>query len=139
VAKPDEVKSEENIPLPPLPQSLYQFQNSWRIVKKSKDMQYLYLKQIPCSDYVKVFDEFLEQDFVSDFLVILRDYFIRDNVDIYLPLKSLANAKRFQIVSLFLSDQDKKVLEGLFSQLKRLDCYSMDEIRHLGNLYQVKI
>uniref|UniRef100_T1ILP0 RNA polymerase II-associated protein 3 n=1 Tax=Strigamia maritima TaxID=126957 RepID=T1ILP0_STRMM len=103
----EEALISEAIVVPASPHNLYQFQTSWKMLKKYKDKLYLYLKQIPCDQYVSIFDDFLEAEVVSDFLTILEQFYIVDDEDVYVPLLSLTGVKRFNILAMFFSDADK--------------------------------
>lgn len=94
-----------NIDLVP-PTTSVQFRSTWNNLTTSFQ-KYVYLKLIPPPSIPKIFDESLENSDISSILEVLVEHHIEKNEPIFEILQNLAQVKRFDILSLFMSDDDK--------------------------------
>lgn len=106
------------VEIPSVPRTSYQFQSDWKKLRKSPEQLFEYFKQIPVDNYGGLFQKSLESDVLSDVLRVFRDFYIRNELDVFSPLTALTQVERFQTLKMFLSVEDRKVLQEIFAYLQ---------------------
>lgn len=102
----------------PVPKSSVQFYTNWKYIKDNLQHKFLYLKQIRPEDLANIFKDFMESDIFSDFITVLKEKFIPENLPVFKYLLNLSKVKRFSTLTLFLSTKDK---QG--KKLNSFECY----------------
>lgn len=92
----------------PIPKSSVQFYTNWKIIKDNLHHRFLYLQQINPEELPNIFKDFLESEIFSDFITVLREKFIAENLPVYNYLLHLSKVKRFSTLTLFFSSKDKQ-------------------------------
>lgn len=100
----DEVK-EFNLSVP---QTSVQFNIDWRLLHDQPEVRFNYLKQINPKKFATIFKESLDCDIFSGIIHILAETFIEKNLPVYDYLLELCEVKRFSMLIMFMSDEDKK-------------------------------
>ncbi|XP_067939332.1 RNA polymerase II-associated protein 3-like [Watersipora subatra] len=122
---------------PRTPANSYQFHQDWKTVKHDVDACYDYLKPIPVSDFPKLFGEFLDESVLKTILSILYSRFIRDGLDVLQPMKYLSQVKRFTMVIMFMSRDDKQDAKNILEHLATQENIPKAQLEELRKLYQL--
>uniref|UniRef100_A0A1A8NTV7 RNA polymerase II-associated protein 3 n=1 Tax=Nothobranchius rachovii TaxID=451742 RepID=A0A1A8NTV7_9TELE len=109
--------SEGDIPAPPA--NSFQLESDLRKIRTQPELIYRYLRQIKPAAYSNIFNNSLEPDIMNQILTTLRDFYMKNEAPAMILeiLSSLAGVRRFDMVVLFMSTQEKKVLKELFDFL----------------------
>lgn len=122
--------------VPPPPKSSIQFQMHWNKIRTKPNMCYHYLKQINGHDFPEIFKESLESDIFSSVLAVLSTEFIRNRTAVIQYLLGLTKVRRFNALTLFMTDNDKSNVSRLLEYCRELG-NSEEDIAHLTNLYEL--
>jgi len=114
-----------------MPTTSFMFETEFRNLKNDTENFYKYFKEIPLSDYGKLFYQCIDT-LISSFLYILEEYYIRDNVAYHLELSTFATIKRFDMAKMFLSNRYKEKVTFLINHLST-DLYRHPVDRELIN------
>uniref|UniRef100_A0A8C6M8K8 RNA polymerase II-associated protein 3 n=1 Tax=Nothobranchius furzeri TaxID=105023 RepID=A0A8C6M8K8_NOTFU len=106
-----------DIPAPPA--NSFQLESDLRKIRTQPELIYRYLRQIKPAAYSNIFNNSLEPDIMNQILTTLRDFYMKNEAPAMILeiLSSLAGVRRFDMVVLFMSTQEKKVLKELFDFL----------------------
>jgi len=116
LAKPVNVP-EKKIIIPDAPSNGYQFKKDWQLLSKNFDDLSTYFKKISPKQYVSLFMNGLESEYLSKILLIFKKEYFDDHDALFLHLKSLSLVKRFKTQLMFLSGEDLKVIKELLDHL----------------------
>ncbi|CAH1266025.1 RPAP3 [Branchiostoma lanceolatum] len=125
--------------VPGAPATALQMQADWRRLHGYPQLLYQYFKQIPPSMYVKLFQQSLESDILNGIMLLLRDFYLLNEDDVYNVLKSMSEVKRFNMAIMFMSTKDKQVVVEVFKGLKSLGHQSQQDIEALCKKYGVNV
>uniref|UniRef100_A0A8C6M5L5 RNA polymerase II-associated protein 3 n=1 Tax=Nothobranchius furzeri TaxID=105023 RepID=A0A8C6M5L5_NOTFU len=106
-----------DIPAPPA--NSFQLESDLRKIRTQPELIYRYLRQIKPAAYSNIFNNSLEPDIMNQILTTLHKSDCRNEAPAMILeiLSSLAGVRRFDMVVLFMSTQEKKVLKELFDFL----------------------
>ncbi|RHZ47464.1 hypothetical protein Glove_579g16 [Diversispora epigaea] len=129
-----------------VPRAMFEFERDWARYQENNEDLYHYIKIIPPASYPTLLSDFLEVDYLSQFIFILRDFFlVRDSVnDVFEILYNLKRTERFKMVLMFLGEEDKKGLKTLFDALilanhnQKLTKATLQEVSDLAKIYKVQ-
>uniref|UniRef100_A0A1A7X3H7 RNA polymerase II-associated protein 3 n=1 Tax=Iconisemion striatum TaxID=60296 RepID=A0A1A7X3H7_9TELE len=109
--------SEADIPAPPA--NSFQLESDLRKFRTQPELIYRYLRQIKPAAYSSIFNNSLEPEIMNHILRSLHDFYIKNEAPAIILeiLSSLASVRRFDMVVMFMSSQEKKVLKELFDFL----------------------
>eukprot|EP01124_Arcella_intermedia_P033471 TRINITY_DN8033_c0_g1_i1.p1 TRINITY_DN8033_c0_g1~~TRINITY_DN8033_c0_g1_i1.p1 ORF type:complete len:133 (-),score=32.58 TRINITY_DN8033_c0_g1_i1:16-414(-) len=111
-----------SIPQEP-PNSFFQFEKNWRNFTTLEE-KYVYFKNIQPSKYSSLFKSSMTSDLVIEISAILEQFYLKvdkNESGAAAVLWALSKLDRFDMVSLFFSESEKKVLNQLFSSLQNTD------------------
>jgi len=124
------------------PKTSYEFECTWNSLKHELPLLYEYLQIIPAQTLPMLFQNSLNSDILSSFIAVL-DKFYSKNGELFSIRDILYNmslVNRFEMIVMFLSDNEKEVLARLFEQLLPLEQNSdiaKEEIRTLRSKYGI--
>lgn len=121
----------------PVPQSSFQFQADFKLLKNKPDQFLHYLQAIPPIQYPKLFGQCLDADILNAILKSVHMHKTKTEVDLYEVLDKLTLVKRFSMTAMFLSSKDKKVVEDLLKHIADKGQHSQREIDSLRQKYQL--
>ncbi|KAL3852272.1 hypothetical protein ACJMK2_015936 [Sinanodonta woodiana] len=122
----------------PVPQTSYQFQADFKVLKNNPEAFYRYFKQIPPKNYPSLFGQSLESDILTNILGIFKTFFISGKEDLYEQMKCLTEVKRFSMTVMFLSKPEKEVVKDLFLYLRENGKHSSADIDSLSAKYMLR-
>lgn len=123
-----------------IPTSSFMFETEFKRIKNDQESLYKYLKMIPCESYTKLFHQCIDS-LICSFLQTLVTCYIRDQLEIHKELEHFASVDRFGMAVMFLSQNDKKALDELFSYLKSTEypgAINCDKLKELCKMFGVK-
>lgn len=105
--------------IPASPTNSFQLEADLRKIGNDPEVIYKYLRQIKPEGYAKIFKSSLEPNILNQILKTLQDFFVKNEEPslILEILNNLATVRRFDMAVMFLSNQEKKVLQELFDFL----------------------
>ncbi|XP_056132350.1 RNA polymerase II-associated protein 3 isoform X2 [Lampris incognitus] len=108
--------------LPP-PTNSFQLEADFRKIGNQPEMIYKYLRQIKPEGYAKIFQNSLESDILNQILTALHDFYTKNEEPVLILeiLQSLASVRRFDMVVMFMSSPERRVLQELFEFLRQAD------------------
>lgn len=121
----------------PVPQSSFQFQSDYKVLKTDLRSFYLYVKKINPEDYPKLFGQFLDSEILLNMLSVFRNFFIPAEEDFYMHMCNLANVKRFNMTVMFLSKKEQAVVQELLEHLEKTAKISSTDIQKLKTAYEI--
>lgn len=127
---------QSSLEVPPPPKSSIQFQMHWNKIRNKPNMCYHYLKQINGLDFPVIFKESLESDIFSSVLAVLSTEFTRNGTAVIQYLLGLTKVRRFNTLTLFMTDNDKANVSRLLEYCRELG-NSEEDIAHLKKLYEL--
>jgi len=104
-----------------IPETSVQFNTDWRILRHKPEFRYRYLKQVNPKKFSTIFKESLDYDIFTGIIHTLAETFIEEGIPVYEYLLGLCEVKRFSMLSMFMSDDDKKDMLRLVDYM-RSDC-----------------
>ncbi|XP_060064899.1 RNA polymerase II-associated protein 3-like [Ylistrum balloti] len=119
------------------PQSSFQFQSGYKMLKNDLEQFYMYIKPIDPSSYFNLFGEALDAEILLKMLTVFQQYFLRDGINVYPHLCHLCGVKRFDMTVMFFSRKDQQVIKELFESVKKGGYASDADIEKLKKKYQV--
>lgn len=122
----------------PAPQTSFQFQKDYKVVKNNLEAFYNYLKKIDPCQYRKLFGESMDAEILMKMLTVFKDYYISSNEDFYPHLCNLTQVKRFSMTVMFLSRKDQQVLMELFDHLRNKGNIENSELDKLAKKYELR-
>lgn len=122
----------------PVPQTSFQFQKDYKVVKNNLEAFYNYLKKIDPCQYQKLFGESMDAEILMKMLTVFKDYYISSNEDFYPHLCNLTQVKRFSMTVMFLSRKDQQVLMELFDHLRNKGNIENSELDKLAKKYELR-
>ncbi|KAK2145879.1 hypothetical protein LSH36_650g01079 [Paralvinella palmiformis] len=128
--------ADQPVQIPPTPCSSYQFQTDWKILRKESKPFYDYFRKIEPALYPKLIGQFLDAHILMKILRTLKDFYVMENVDFIPVLEHLVQVKRFGMVVMFLSAEDKQVINDLFAEVEGI--YDPEIVKKLRKLYEVQ-
>lgn len=120
-----------------IPQTSFQFQSEYKMLKNNLEQFYNYIKVIDPSSYIKLFGEALDAEILLKMLTVFQQYFLRDGIDVYPYLCDLSCVKRFDMTVMFFSRKEQQVIKDLLEQVKRAGSASDADVEKLRKKYQV--
>lgn len=123
-----------------IPTSSFMFETEFKRIKNDQESLYKYLKMIPCESYTKLFHQCIDS-LICSFLQILFTCYIRDRLEIHKELEHFASVDRFGMAVMFLSQNDKKAVDELFSYIKSTEypgAINCDKRKELCKKFGVK-
>ncbi|XP_026739716.1 RNA polymerase II-associated protein 3-like isoform X1 [Trichoplusia ni] len=144
VASPESVKlvtdgavKEKDVKTLVPPTNSVQFMSEWKYLKGQWEARCEYLSIIEPSKIPSIFANALESDVLSDVVRILHDNSDRFAGRVAAYLTQLSNVKRFSAIAMFLSPNDKQMLNKLLDHCKVAENTSEDAIADLKNKYEL--
>ncbi|KAI8917800.1 hypothetical protein DFJ77DRAFT_320090 [Powellomyces hirtus] len=128
-----------------IPKTMYEFERDWKSIKNDTAMLYGYLKAINPDNYLKIFKNSLESDYLIKILLVMQQHAPEHNEAdaAYLSMRALSRLPRFGMTLMFLSKREKQVIRDLISWLRsRLGndvTYAQDDLSTLEKAYDVRI
>lgn len=122
-----------NIPL--TPQTSYQLAKDWKQLQKYPPYLYQYFKQISPSSYPKILQQSLDSNLLIGILRLIVDFYIPSNDPVFEMLQCLSSVQRFDMNVMFMSKQDKKMVEAIFAHLRNTGEATGGEIEKLAAKY----
>lgn len=119
------------------PQTSFQFQSGYKVVKNDLEQFYMYIKPIDPSNYIKLFGEALDAEILMKMLMVFQQYFIRDSLNVYPHLCQLSCVKRFDMTVMFFSRKEQQVIKDLLEHIKKGGHTSDADIENLRKKYKV--
>ncbi|KAL8612487.1 hypothetical protein ACOMHN_053741 [Nucella lapillus] len=119
------------------PQTSYQFQADFRVLRNDLQAFYTYFKRIDPAQYTKLFGRSLEAPVLLKILEAVRSYGIPANNDCFLMLKSLAGVNRFSTLVMFFSRKEKEAIKEIFQHLRSQGNYADIYVERLMKEYEV--
>lgn len=119
------------------PQTSYQFQADFRVLKNDLQAFYTYFKRIDPALYTKLFGRSLEAPMLLKILDAVRSYGIPANDDCFQMLKSLAEVNRFSTVVMFFSRKEKEGIKEIFHHLRSKGNHAECDVESLMKKYEV--
>ncbi|XP_077984875.1 RNA polymerase II-associated protein 3-like [Glandiceps talaboti] len=123
--------------IPDVPTTSFQLQTDWRKLQGFPEQLYKYFKQIPPSNYSKLFQQSLDSIMLNKILCLLKDYYIQNEEPVFDVLKNLSNVKRFSMNIMFMSSKEKQVVKDLFKYLESVQSDKATEIEALAKTYEL--
>ncbi|XP_037827446.1 LOW QUALITY PROTEIN: RNA polymerase II-associated protein 3, partial [Lucilia sericata] len=132
----EEIDSKHERPLPPAPSSTAQFYSNWK--ELTAQQKYLYLKSIPVTHLCKILGAGFDSDTLTDIIRTLHDFYLPKKDDkTSATLLEVSKNKQVSILSLLMSNEDRKGLSEIIKSLKEtnsLDNASAEQIKKNFNL-----
>ncbi|CAK1550233.1 unnamed protein product [Leptosia nina] len=119
------------------PVNSVQFMNEWKYLRGADEARSDYLSIIDPKKIPAIFANALESDVLSELLRTLYEYkdkFTLGGVGAY--LQAFANVKRFSALAMFLTDNDKLLINKMLVHCKTKEALSDDEVAELKNKYE---
>ncbi|XP_041349671.1 RNA polymerase II-associated protein 3-like [Gigantopelta aegis] len=120
-----------------VPQSSFQFQADYKVLKNKPEAFYKYFKQIEPSSLSTLFGHAIDADIILKIFTIFRDFFIPDGLDVLQYVHHLAQVNRFDMALMFLSPKEKQVLSDVFDHLRRHSSSNDKDLSALARRYQL--
>ncbi|CAG8434531.1 5341_t:CDS:2 [Diversispora eburnea] len=119
-----------------VPRAMFEFERDWARYQGNNEDLYHYIKIIPPASYPTLLSDFLEVDYLSQFIFILRDFFlVRDSADdVFEILYNLNRTERFKMVLMFLGEEDKKANHN-----QKLTKATLQEVLDLAKVYKIQL
>ncbi|KAJ0012530.1 hypothetical protein NQD34_016864 [Periophthalmus magnuspinnatus] len=107
------------VDIPPPPPNSFQFEADLRKIGSQPEIFYSYLKQIKPEAYSKIFHNSLEPNVLNQILKTLHSFYLKNETPAltFEILQNIASVRRFDMVVMFMSSSEKKVLSELFDFL----------------------
>ncbi|XP_043194761.1 RNA polymerase II-associated protein 3-like [Amphibalanus amphitrite] len=122
---PPEVVATPAMAVPAAPRSSYEFVRDWKLLRTHGELRSQYLRQIPPGDYASIFKQALEE---STLVEILRVAETLPAAEIGSHLRGLSQVQRVDVLVMFMSSQDRKLLQGLVSRCEE-DGQDMSDVK----------
>ncbi|RDD43799.1 RNA polymerase II-associated protein 3 [Trichoplax sp. H2] len=128
-----------------VPTSSIQFESDWKEICHSSQLLYEYLQVIEPKLYPRLFQESLDSEKFIKMMNVFLNYYLPNNRSVIEELLSLSKVKRFSIVLLFLSGDEKKIVADLFKQIQQsveeisTAKVTMKDIKQLASTYNAKL
>ncbi|XP_076447781.1 RNA polymerase II-associated protein 3-like [Babylonia areolata] len=119
------------------PQTSYQFQTDFRVLKNDLEAFYTYFMRIDPALFAKLFGKSLEASMLLKIVEAIRTYCIPAHDDCFHQLKSLAEVNRFSTTVMFFSSKEKQGIKELFQYLKAEGNHPESEVESLMKKYEV--
>ncbi|XP_056604722.1 RNA polymerase II-associated protein 3 isoform X2 [Triplophysa dalaica] len=102
--------------VPPPPANSFQLEADLRKISANPQSTYRYLKQISPDIYPKIFQTSLEPDILNQILKTFHTFYIQHEEPSVLldALRNLTRVKRFNMSVMFMSSEEKRVVQELF-------------------------
>ncbi|KAJ3168991.1 RNA polymerase II-associated protein 3 [Geranomyces variabilis] len=103
-----------------VPGTMYEFERDWKSVKQDPAVVYSYLKAISPANYLKIFKNSLESDYLTTILAVLNTQ-ARDHNDVTFArecMLALSRLPRFAMTAMFLSKAEKQTVRDLIAWMK---------------------
>ncbi|KAJ3182760.1 RNA polymerase II-associated protein 3 [Geranomyces variabilis] len=103
-----------------VPGTMYEFERDWKSVKRDPAVVYSYLKAIDPANYLKIFKNSLESDYLSTILAVLSTQ-ARNHNDVSFArecMLALSRLPRFAMTAMFLSKTEKQTVRDLVAWMK---------------------
>ncbi|GFO32628.1 RNA polymerase ii-associated protein 3 [Plakobranchus ocellatus] len=120
-----------------VPQSSFQFQADFKLLKKKPEAFFQYFQAIPPSRYSNLFGQCFDADILNAVLTSLSLYRTKAEIDLFEILHNLTLVKRFTVTAMFLSKKDKQVLEDLLKHISANEQHTQEELTDLRQKYQL--
>ncbi|CAH0724176.1 unnamed protein product, partial [Brenthis ino] len=120
------------------PMNSVQFTSDWKYLKGNEGARSDYISIINPMKLPSIFENALESDVLSEVIATLhnnKDKFRHRTVSAY--LKALCKVKRFSALAMFLTADDKKLLNNLLAHCKAEENLSDSELTDLTNKYEL--
>ncbi|CAG5136265.1 unnamed protein product [Candidula unifasciata] len=118
-----------------IPQTSFQFQTDFRLLKNKPEAFFEYFQAIPPSHYTKLFGHSLDADMLMAVLKSLAANL--SSQDLYEILTQLSMVKRFSMTTMFLSQSDKQVVRSLMEHLSKSGSRPQNDILSLSRKYEL--
>ncbi|KAI7792025.1 RNA polymerase II-associated protein 3 isoform X2 [Triplophysa rosa] len=107
--------------VPPPPANSFQLEADLRKISAYPQSTYRYLKQISPDVYPKIFQNSLEPDILNQILKTFHTFYIQhEDASVLLDaLRNLTRVKRFNMAVMFMSSDEKRVVQELFDWIHR--------------------
>ncbi|ORE05450.1 hypothetical protein BCV72DRAFT_263315 [Rhizopus microsporus var. microsporus] len=125
----------------PVPKTNFEFERDWKTCKaRGIDVLYQYFQNIPPASFATLFKSSLESDYFEQMIHILATKYVEQKTlkDIYDVLDGLSRVKRLDMLLMFLSKQQEKELESLFTLIKSSDVVPKDKVDRLSMFYKIR-
>ncbi|KAI9276936.1 hypothetical protein BDA99DRAFT_532027 [Phascolomyces articulosus] len=129
--------------LPPMkfsvPKTNFEFERDWRACRhRGADVLYQYFQAIPPSFYPTLFRSSLDSDQFEQMIDLLESHYTKYHTEkeIYRVLEGLSQVRRIDMLVMFLGNNHKKVLQGLFARMK--DKMDQRDLSKLSNAFGVE-
>lgn len=119
------------------PQTSFQFQADFKVLKTEDEAFYQYFKRVGPGMYSKLFGQSLEAAVLLKITDTIQRHFIPQNEDFFPHLKSLSEVKRFSMTVMFLSAKEKQGIVSIFQHLRTKSEHSQQDIEALAKKYEV--
>ncbi|XP_033744838.1 RNA polymerase II-associated protein 3-like [Pecten maximus] len=119
------------------PQTSFQFQSGYKVVKNDLEQFYMYIKGIDPNSYIKLFGEALDAEILLKMLMVFKQYFLRDGLNVYPHLCQLSGVKRFDMTVMFFSRKEQQVIKDLLENIRKEGHAADADIEKLRKKYQV--
>ncbi|KAM7345344.1 RNA polymerase II-associated protein spaghetti [Cochliomyia hominivorax] len=123
-------------PLPPAPTSTTQFFSNWKDL--TSQQKYKYLKSIPLTQLCKILGAGFDSNTLSDIIHTVHDhYLMHKDPNTAATLLEVSKNKQVSILSLLMSNEDRKALSEIINSLKEsntINANSAEEIMKKFNL-----
>ncbi|KAK7493584.1 hypothetical protein BaRGS_00015096 [Batillaria attramentaria] len=119
------------------PQTSYQFQADFKVLKSEDEAFYAYLKRIDPSQYSKLFGQSLEAVVLLKIVDAIQRHFIPAKEDFFQHLKNLSEVKRFSMTVMFLSAKEKQGIRDIFQHLRTQSGHPQEQVEALAKKYEV--
>ncbi|RCH88477.1 RNA polymerase II-associated protein 3 [Rhizopus azygosporus] len=124
-----------------VPKTNFEFERDWKTCKaRGIDVLYQYFQNIPPASFATLFKSSLESDYFEQMIHILATKYVEQKTpkDIYDVLDGLSRVKRLDMLLMFLSKQQEKELESLFTLIKSSDVVPKDKMDRLSMFYKIR-
>lgn len=118
------------------PTTNYQFLTDWKTLKQNPEARFYYINLIEPSKMPSIFENSLQSDTLSDIISTLYEYREKFKHKLIAYLVGISNCKRFGALAMFLTEQDRNLLNDLLVECKNVGITD-EEIQKLRVKYEL--
>ncbi|XP_046572454.1 RNA polymerase II-associated protein 3-like isoform X2 [Haliotis rubra] len=120
-----------------VPQTSFQFQSDYKVLKQNKEAFFHYFKRISPSTLPALFGEMIDSATLVNILDVFNEFYIPAGENFEEYLVSLTKVKRFEMTALFFTKKEKQVVSNLMAHLRQTSLSNEKDINNLANRYGV--
>ncbi|XP_037887534.1 RNA polymerase II-associated protein 3 [Glossina fuscipes] len=131
-----EIERKEKRPLPPVPTTTAQFYCHWKELTDSQ--KYPFLKSIPLKQLTKILGAGFDSEILNEVIRTLHDYYLPQKDPLTaLTLLEISKNKQTSILSLLMSNDERKALIEIIDSLKEIKGVDLTAIQQINKNFNL--